>query len=181
MKEHIITTKRTSLSLIRESDLELIHVLLSYPEVDRYNTLGIPKDLAETTAIMQPSIRANESGQAYTFAVRLKSDNTFIGIVGVVPGKPKYQSAEVYYKYAPVYWGNGYGVEVLNGLIDFCFNELKLRRVEAGCAVDNIGSIKVLEKVGMLREGRKRLTLPLVSGWSDNFEYAILNTDKRKA
>jgi len=59
----------------------------------------------------------------------------------------------------------------------FCFNELNLHRVEAGCAVDNIGSIKVLEKAGMQREGRKRATLPLVSGWSDNYEYGILSSE----
>jgi len=54
--------------------------------------------------------------------------------------------------------------------LDFGFNTLKLHRIEAGCAVNNLGSIKVLEKVGMLYEGRERKTLPLKSGWSDNFE-----------
>jgi RimJ/RimL family protein N-acetyltransferase len=38
----------------------------------------------------------------------------------------------------------------------------------------------VLEKAGMLREGRLRQVLPLKSGWSDNFEYSILETDERK-
>ena len=32
----------------------------------------------------------------------------------------------------------------------------------------------------MIREGRGRQVLPLKTGWSDNFEYAILKTDKRK-
>lgn len=57
---------------------------------------------------------------------------------------------------------------------------LKLHRIQAGCAVENTGSIKVLEKAGMIREGRRRQVLPLKSGWSDNFEYAILETDERK-
>ena len=39
---------------------------------------------------------------------------------------------------------------------------------------------KVLEKVGMIREGRKRQVLPLKSGWSDNYEYAMLHTDIRR-
>jgi RimJ/RimL family protein N-acetyltransferase len=69
---------------------------------------------------------------------------------------------------------------VLVAIIDFSFNMLNLHRIQAGCAVDNIGSIKVLEKVGMIREGRGRQILPLKSGWSDNFEYSILETDKRK-
>lgn len=56
--------------------------------------------------------------------------------------------------------------------------KLKLHRIEAGCAVGNIASIKVLEKAGMIREGRLRQVLPLKSGWSDNFQYSILETDK---
>jgi hypothetical protein len=32
----------------------------------------------------------------------------------------------------------------------------------------------------MIREGRLRQTLPLKTGWSDNFEYAILESDERK-
>ena len=179
MNAIMISTARTDLTLIRESDCAQIHELLIIPEVDKYNTLGIPKSVAETTAIMKPSISANENGGAYTFGVRIKGDDAFIGLVGIVPGKTKYQSAEVYFKYFPAFWGKGYATEVLNGLIDFCFDDLNLRRVEAGCAVDNIASYKVMEKVGMIREGRKRLTLPLSTGWSDNFEYAILKNDKR--
>ena len=62
-------------------------------------------------------------------------------------------------------------------IINFGFDDLKLHRIEAGCAVENIGSIRVLEKVGMNLEGRKRQNLPLKNGWSDNFEYAIVSSN----
>ena len=64
-------------------------------------------------------------------------------------------------------------------MLNFGFNTLKLHRIEAGCAAENISSIKVLEKSGMLREGRLRQILPLKTGWSDNFQYSILETDER--
>lgn len=80
----------------------------------------------------------------------------------------------------PDYWNKGFGTETLHEILNFGFEKLQLHRIEAGCAVDNIASIKVLEKVGMNREGRKRQVLPLKSGWSDNYEYAILSTDLRK-
>lgn len=63
--------------------------------------------------------------------------------------------------------------------MNYGFNVLQLHRIEAGCAVANIGSAKVMEKVGMKQEGRKRKILPLQTGWSDSFEYAILETDVR--
>jgi ribosomal-protein-alanine N-acetyltransferase len=64
-------------------------------------------------------------------------------------------------------------------VIRFGFDNLNLHRIEAGCAVNNIGSIKVLEKAGMVREGKGRQVLPLKTSWSDNFLYSILETDKR--
>ncbi len=65
-------------------------------------------------------------------------------------------------------------------MLDLGFDHLKLHRLQAGCAVGNLGSIKVLEKVGMIKEGRGRQILPLSTGWSDNYEYSILESDPRK-
>ncbi len=99
---------------------------------------------------------------------------------GLKLGAKIYKKAEVWYILYPTYWNKGYATEVLAAMIDFGFATLHLHRIQAGCAAGNIGSIKILEKVGMVREGRGRQILPLRSGWSDNFEYSILETDKRK-
>ena len=177
-----LSTARTRLRLIESSDLDSIHELHSLPETDKYNTLGIPYSIEETKSVIEPWILVNESssGRNYTFAIENKTDNGFIGLFGLKLGAEKYKRAEVWYKIHPDYWNKGIATEVLASIIDYGFSELKLHRIEAGCAVENIGSIKVLEKVGMIREGRRRQILPLKSGWSDNFEYAILETDKRK-
>lgn len=179
MQNALIHTNRTYLELIIKTDLDWIHELLSIPEVDRFNTLGIPANQSETMAIIEPSIAANQTSKSFTLGVKKRTDDMPIGLVGIIPNKPKYQSAEVYFKYFPHSWNQGYGTEVLNGLIDYCFDTLNLQRVEAGCAVENFASKKVMEKVGMTQEGRRRKTLPLANGWSDHFDYAILNTDPR--
>ena len=62
-------------------------------------------------------------------------------------------------------------------IIEFGFVDLTLHRIEAGCAANNIGSVRVLEKAGMKREGMRRKTLPLKSGWADNYLYGILEDD----
>lgn len=168
----ILTTKRLTLRLIEQFDTENIHKLQSIPEVDKYNTLGIPKDLEETKTVMAPSFEdlKKEKITRYTFVIEMNKTKEFIGLIALNLGNPKYNSAEVWYKLLPKQWCKGYATEALNSLLDFGFNTLKLHRIEAGCAVNNLGSIKVLEKVGMLYEGRERKTLPLKSGWSDNFE-----------
>lgn len=104
----------------------------------------------------------------------------FIGLFGFKLSHNKYRRGEVWYKIHIAHWNKGYATEVLAAIIDFWFEKLNLHRIEAGCAVNNVGSIRLLEKVGMKREGRGRKVLPLKSGWSDNYEYAILETDEQR-
>ena len=50
----------------------------------------------------------------------------------------------------------GYGTEALGALLNFAFNKLKLRRVEAGVFFGNPASGKLLEKFGAKQEGLRR-------------------------
>ncbi|MGL1889463.1 MAG: GNAT family N-acetyltransferase [Reichenbachiella sp.] len=182
MKEIKLPTERLNLRLITWSDLSAIHILHSLPETDKYNTLGIPKNILETKSIIEGWISESNhtESKSFTFAIEEIISEKFIGLIALKVGDKKFKNGEVWYKLHSDYWGKGFGTESLNSVINFGFEKLKLHRIEAGCAVTNIGSIKILEKVGMTREGRKRQVLPLASGWSDNFEYAILETDNRR-
>lgn len=175
----VYQTERLTLRYISMSDLKDIHLLHSLPETDRFNTLGIPKHIEETASIITPWISDNQKEEItnHTLAIEIRPSQQFLGLIALKVGAPKYKKAEVWYKLDSNYWGNGFGTEALKGVLDFAFDTLTLHRIEAGCAVDNVASIKVLEKAGMIREGRKRKVLPLKSGWSDNFEYAILEDD----
>lgn len=177
--ERNLVTNRLNLKPISIIDLENIHELHSLPETDKFNTLGIPKDISETEKIITGWIANNENGKStnFTFKIELIEEASFIGLIALNLGNPKFKSAEVWYKFHSDFWNKGYATEALQRILEFGFNELKLHRIEAGCAVDNIGSIRTLEKAGMTREGRKRKVLPLKNGWSDNFEFAVLSTD----
>ncbi len=176
----VLNTSRLILRLISKSDLSKIHELHSMPEIDQYNTLGIPKNIGETRKIVEGWIAQNteEKQTHFTFKVELKDADEFIGLIAINLGKPKFKNAEIWYKFHSSFWGKGFATEAVNKILDFGFDELQLHRIGAGCAVNNLASIRVLEKLGMTREGRKRQVLPLKDGWSDNFEYAILSTDR---
>ena len=180
MKE--IRTKRTRLRLLTPSDLHVVHELHSFPELAKYNTLGIPKDIEETKAIVKTSVEGNQKSEimSYSFAVELLETGNVIGLFGFNLGNKKYKDAEVWYKIHPEFWNKGYATETLKAVIFFGFETLNLHRIQAGCAIENLASIKVLEKCGMIREGHCRQTLPLKTGWADNYEYALLETDGRK-
>lgn len=163
-------------------DFESIHQLLSLPETDRYNALGIPKSFEQTSGLAQKWIElmAAETVDAYTLAVVRRSDEAFVGLFGINLAQAKYRRAELWYKLHVDFWGQGYATELSRQAIAFCFDSWNLHRVEAGVAVENIGSIRVLEKSGMTCEGRKRENLPLSTGFSDSFIYSILANEYRE-
>lgn len=170
-----LETKRLRLRLINQSDIDDFHLLHSIPEVDYYNTLGIPENIEASKKILDDLLKGQEEGNYFTFNIHLNED--FTGLIAIKLSAPKYNSGEVWFKLLPKFWNKGVASEALQAVLKFGFNELKLHRIEAGCAVDNIASAKVLEKAGMKYEGTRRQTLPLKTGWSDNHEYAILYSD----
>ncbi|WP_325063431.1 GNAT family N-acetyltransferase [Gracilibacillus salitolerans] len=87
---------------------------------------------------------------------------------------------EVAYILNPKYWGKGIATDVAKLLIDFGFKELKLHRIYATCDPRNIGSSKVLEKVGMVKEGRIRENLFVKGGWRDSLLFSVLEHEWEK-
>ena|SRR6218665_3152646 len=177
-----LKTERLNLRPISESDLENVYNLQSLEETAKYNTSKIPENLNETKITVENWILENHKDETkkFTFAIDLIDDEQFIGLIGINLGKENYRNAEIWFQLDYRFWNKGYATESLKKIIEFGFEDLNLHRIEAGCAVENIGSFSVLEKVGMQREAHTRQLLPLKSSWSDNYGYAILSTDKRK-
>jgi ribosomal-protein-alanine N-acetyltransferase len=176
-----IETSRLVLITITDEDIGYIHKLHSIPEVDRYNTLGIPVNLEETRKLVEPVIAAQEISprKDYTFKIVLKESKEYIGLAGITLSLDKFRLGEIYFKLAPAYWGKGYATEVSKMLIETGFEVLKLHKVEAGADTENAASIHVLEKSGMVREGLRRKILPIRGEWRDGYLYAITEDDPR--
>ncbi len=176
-----LESSRLKLIEITWHDLEEIHNLHSIPETDEFNTLGIPKDIEDTRKIFRPLIEARieQPRKNYSWKIILKSSEAFIGLAGLTLSNDKFRLGEIYYKLNPIYWGKGYGTETSRTLIKSGFEYFHLHKVEAGVAVDNIRSIRVLEKSGMTREGLRRKILPIRGNWVDNYHYAIVEDDPR--
>jgi RimJ/RimL family protein N-acetyltransferase len=176
-----LESERLILKEISWDDLEDIHRLHLFPEVDEYNTLGIPKEIEDTKLIIRPLIeeQIKTPRKSYTWKIVLKETNTFIGLTGMSLSCDKFRLGEIYYKLFPDHWGKGYATEVSRTLIMTGFNDFHLHKVEAGVATENIRSIRVLEKSGMKCEGLRRKILPIRGEWKDNYHYAIVEDDPR--
>ncbi|MGB3585479.1 MAG: GNAT family N-acetyltransferase [Tunicatimonas sp.] len=174
-----LTTDRLQLKIITSDDLDDIHHSHSLPETDRYNTLGIPKNKATTEAIVQQWLHQQRVEPVRHFSWRISDRNNqdFIGLIALHLGEERFRSGKVWYKLLPSHWRQGLATEALTAVLNFSFRALHLHRIEAGCATENIASVRVLEKVGMQREGSKRKVLPIRENWVNNYEYAILEED----
>ncbi len=172
-----LSTNRLSLVPLQQEDIQFVHTLHSNPEVDFYNTLGIPASIEDTEAIMYEMVSENEKEETRKFTFCIKWNDQSIGLIALNLGNKKYEIGEIWYKFLPEFWKQGFATEALKEVIQLGFNKLNLHRIEAGCASENIGSVKVLEKAGMTREGQKRQHLPLKSGWADCYEYGMLISD----
>jgi [ribosomal protein S5]-alanine N-acetyltransferase len=177
--DYEITSERLYLKEFSWDDLDNIHKLHQFPEVDEFNTLGIPKDITVTKEVIRPVIedKANEVRKRIVWAIFEKTTDTFIGEAGISLSADKFKLGEIYYKLMPMHWGKGFGTEIAKALIGFGFERLKLHKVEAGVATENIRSVRVLEKAGMTREGLRRKILPIRGEWKDNYHYAIVESE----
>ena len=158
--------------------IDLIHDLHSRKEVDQYNTLGIPENKEETHQFISVLIKewASSTQSIYEWAV-FTSDNQFVGVGGLKAPESRFRRGEVFYNILPELWGKGYGTAIAKWLLNFGFNALSLHRIEAGVDCENERSIRVLEKVGMKNEGRRKKILPIRGQWRDNYLYAILESE----
>ena len=162
-------------------DLDQVHQLHSIPEVDEFNALGLPASIDETKALIKPEIEGKTDfpRKQYNWTIVLKETDQFIGLAGMSLSNDKYRLGEIYYKFNPEFWGKGYATETARKLILMGFERFKLHKVEAGVAAPNHRSIRVLEKVGMTKEGLRRKILPIRGKWLNGFMYAIVDDDPR--
>ncbi len=175
-----LESERLILKEITWDDLEDIHKLHSIPQVDEFNTLGIPQNIEETKEVIRPAIEDQNEDirKKYCWTINIKTNNIFIGLAGLNLSASRFKMGEIYFKLLPPHWGKGYATETARTLIKFGFKDLRLHRIEAGVATGNMKSIRVLEKAGMAREGIRRKILPIRGEWKDNYHYTILEDDK---
>ena len=75
------------------------------------------------------------------------------------------------------FWGQGFAFEAWSLLIEYAFDRLGLRKLMAGVAKENIGSIKVLEKLGFKVEGTSRSTVFVDGVYSDGLYMGLFREE----
>jgi ribosomal-protein-alanine N-acetyltransferase len=113
----------------------------------------------------------------YRLAITVLPVDMVKGVIKISSLYANIREWEVGWAVHPDEWNQGYATEAARSMIDWAFREQNVHRVVAFCHADNIASVRVMEKLGMHRDGRLRETRWLDGTWWDEYVYAILDKE----
>lgn len=173
-----IESERLLLREFRAEDQAAVHAYASDPEVTRFTDWG-PNSLDQTRTFLEACLANQERWprESIPLAIELKAEGRLIGGTGFAKIDFETPTATFGYVLHRASWGQGLATEASRALLDFGFQILSLHRVIALCDVRNSASIRVLEKLGMRREGHFRKDAKKAGEWRDTYLYAALKEE----
>jgi [ribosomal protein S5]-alanine N-acetyltransferase len=149
-KDDILTGPRVVLRPPTLDDADaLFNRIASDPEVTRYLSWTPHPDADETRRVIAELFNV---GDERTWLIEWRDTGEAIGLCGW--RRPVSHAAELGFCLARKWWGRGIMSEVLPLLLDALRTDPTVFRVWAVCHVENTGSARVLERSGLLPEGR---------------------------
>ncbi|KEO81248.1 GNAT family N-acetyltransferase [Tumebacillus flagellatus] len=172
-----VETERLVLRRVTQEDADDVFAFLSDPEVmEYYGNDPFPREKVPTTIQNYDSMFEDKRG--IRFGIEEKATGRIIGTCGLQFWDHRDRCAELVYILRKDSWSQGVMTEALGALIQYGFEQMDLYRVQAKIEVPNIGSHRVVEKVGLKREGVLRGAAYTFGEFRDLVIYGKLRTDE---
>jgi RimJ/RimL family protein N-acetyltransferase len=158
----VIDLRRLRLRRPRVSDAPAVFEYASDPDVARYADWPISTSIASLEERLRARDHEWSSGAEFNWILTLPPDDRAIGGIGCrISG----HAAEFGYLVARALWGNGYATEAARAVVEWIFSVRTVWRLSATCDVENLASVRVLEKAGLAREAilRRAIVRPNLS------------------
>ena len=117
-----------------------------------------------------------ERSVSVNFAITLKGTAELIGSIGLILNRD-HENAELGYWIGKPYWNRGYSTEAARAVLRYAFATLRLNRVFAHHFSHNTASGRVMQKLGMRHEGRRRQHVKKWGQFIDSELYGILQSE----
>jgi RimJ/RimL family protein N-acetyltransferase len=173
-----LETARLTLRELAPEDAPAMQAWRNSPTQWRYQAVE-PAEFSNAAERIANYLKYRGDGERrriYDYVARLKSDGSVIGGVSLGRSHPAIASLGV--GVAAPYCGRGYGTELARRMIAFGFGALNLNRIAAEVALENHPCIRVIEKIGMQREGVSRECIFAQGRWWTEAQYAMLASDQ---
>ncbi|MFI2754034.1 GNAT family N-acetyltransferase [Cellulomonas sp. P22] len=175
-----LTTERLLLRPAAPADAAAVWRYRRRPEVARWMTAAPVDEAAFTTRFVEPErlgptlVVEHDGAVIGDLMLRVEDGWGQAEVASATIGT----QAELGWAFDPDVHGRGFAAEAAGRLIAACFTDLGLRRVTAGCFLDNEPSWRLMERLGMRREGTFRAdSLHRDGGWLDSCTYALLRDE----
>jgi RimJ/RimL family protein N-acetyltransferase len=144
----ILTTPRLILRQFTEADAPLVYQLNRNPAVVKYVHEPVLKNEEDARQVIVNIILPQYENKLGRWAIHTKATDEFIGWCGL---KFLKESGEIDlgYRFHPFAWGKGYATEAARHVLDYGFKTLQLKEIIGRAHVENLGSLNVLQKIGM--------------------------------
>ena len=179
MQRPTLTTARLVLRPFTLADAPAIQRLAGDARVaDTTLTVPHPYKDGMAEAWIEQHEPTHAAGAGVVFAVTEPS----AGLVGALSLalERTHSRAELGYWIAVAHWGKGYATEAAIAAIAYGFDALGVNRIQAAYLPRNPASGRILEKVGMRLEGRRRQYYCKNGKFEDVIQYAILREDRER-
>jgi [ribosomal protein S5]-alanine N-acetyltransferase len=175
----IYETPRLLVRRFEARDLADVFAILSDPEISKYEQWdAFDLDEVRHDLEVQGSVAPGTPEVWNEFAVTLKDGGACIANISFKPSEPEQGQVEIGFHFARAYHGRGYGTEAVTGLVEWLWGR-KVHRIWAVADTRNVGSWKMMEKLGMRREGHFRHNCLVKGEWADEYLYALLEPEWR--
>jgi len=153
-----LETERLILRKVTLEDIEDMYEYTSEEKVSKFVTWNTHKSLSDTKEFIRFILDKYKNKKIAPWGIEHKENGKLIGTIDFLWWKPDHKVAEIGYVISKDYWGLGLTTEAGKEVVKFGFKNMDLVRVQAKCLIENTGSSRVMEKMGMSFEGiiRKR-------------------------
>ena len=149
-------TQRLILKRPTEADIDAIFELHSDPRTNTHNPAGPMQTRAAATELFKTwDTHWCEHGYGYCTVFLLNEPETVIGFGGVMKKQigPELFDSNLYFRFRPEAWGQGYAAEMVRAALEHTFNEMAQERVFGSTRVHNTASRKTLERASFKYSG----------------------------
>lgn len=118
--------------------------------------------------------------QHLRLGIELAENGRLIGTCALFQIDEQSGRAELGYMLASTAWGLGYMQEALQAFLDHAFGAMNLRRIEADTDPRNEGSLRLLARLGFVKEGHFRERWVVGGEVSDSAMFGLLRHEWRQ-
>jgi [ribosomal protein S5]-alanine N-acetyltransferase len=147
-----LESDRLLLRQITPDDVQEAFELRSNPETMKYIPRPLVTNHEEALAHIKMIQDKIENNEGINWAITLKPNNKLLGIIGHYRIKWEHYRSEIGYMLLPEAHGKGIATEAIKLIVDYGFEKMNMHSLEAIIDPDNLGSAKVLEKNGFIKE-----------------------------